>query len=210
MSKSGIFQNEVGLQNFYKNAIVAYEHPTPDNAQEAYDALMDLPIQIMDSDFDRLKEVLAILPNHFLDLYINNVIKDISDAPLMYLVGYRSLLGIFTDAQYSYVMKQLNLQSEDEPTAYYFIAGIKLFTEDSPEIALHYFNRIDNELGDYFSGLCYYHLKNYENTRRLLQSLFEELLNLQEAMVEFQTDEEYVLLLYDLSQYAISTNVLLG
>ncbi|MEC7784455.1 MAG: endonuclease NucS domain-containing protein [Bacteroidota bacterium] len=210
MNTSTNYEDEAGLEHFYRLAVQAAEEQTKEASARAYDAMLDVQNQIRDSDFDRFKEVLAILPNHFLDLYVDDVIKDISDAPLMYLVSHRSLLGMFTDAQYSYVKKQLNLQSEDEPTAYYFIAGIELFTEDSPEMALHYFSKIDNELGEYFSGLCYYHLKNYENAKRLLQSLFEELLNLQEAVVEFQTDEEYGLLLYDLSQYAISANVLLG
>lgn len=209
MTNTNPYEDEAGLEHFYRLAAQAAEKQTEAASARAYEAMLAVQMLLVEQDYVRFSAVLATLPNSFLDLYIADVIREIDVLPLLYLIHHHSILGLLTDAQYAYAKHQLKVKFEDAPAAYDFICGIEFFTEDSPELALPYFTKIDNELGEYFSGMCYYHLKDYENAKRLLQALFEELLSIQEYAVEFQTDEFFGLLLHDLSQYVLGANIML-
>ncbi|WP_405330218.1 endonuclease NucS domain-containing protein [Leeuwenhoekiella sp. LLG6367-2.1] len=209
MSKSDNFQDEVGLQNFYKKAIVAYEHPTPDNAQEAYDALMDMQTQMIDEDPKRFEEVFQLLPNSFVEIYAEQVIKDIQEAPLMYLLSHNTFFMFFTEAQYSYLREQLKGYA-DNTTAYNFIRGIDYLLDESYEIALHYFKTVENTLGDYYLAVCYYNLSNYQNAIRLFQTVLTDIQGVQKNVPQLNEDTDLRLLSYDLCQYILSAAVSIG
>ncbi|PHR96646.1 MAG: hypothetical protein COA80_08585 [Leeuwenhoekiella sp.] len=210
MDTTNRYDDEAGLEHFYRLAVKASEEQTAVASAKAYEAMFDIQIQIIHSDYARFKEVLAILPDSFLDLYAQDVIKDISEAPLNYLLSHKAFLGMISDEQYEYVKQQLSLHREGEPLAYNFIRGVELLTEDTPEIALFYFKSVDNLLGDYYLALCYYGLENYENARRLFKQLLQELLDLQKQSSELQSDPDFGLLLYDHCQFILSANVVLG
>ncbi|RXG29877.1 endonuclease NucS domain-containing protein [Leeuwenhoekiella marinoflava] len=204
------YEDEAGLQRFYRLAIKACEEQTRESAFKAYQAMLDLQIHIVYSDYNRFEEVLATLPDSFLDYYVSDVIKDISEAPINYLLSHKFFFGMISDEQYEYVKQQLTLQGESEPMAYNFIRGVELLTEDTPEIALFYFNTIDNQLGDYYLAVCYYNLENYKNARRLFQAVLTDIQELQKSAPQLNEDTDLRLLSYDLCQYILSASVSIG
>lgn len=202
-------EDAAGLERFYTLALQAALVQTEEASARAYEAMEEVQALLVTHDHERFGDVLETLPYSFFDLYVADMIEEIDVNPLLYLIDHQSILGLLTDEHYAYVKHQLKVKGADAPAAYDFICGIELFMQSSPELALPYFTKIDNELGEYFSGMCYYHLKDYEHAKRLLQVLFESLLSLQEDFEEFQTHETYGYLLYDLSHYALGANVLL-
>lgn len=202
-------EDAAGLERFYTLALQAALVQTEEASAQAYEAMLEVQYLLVTYDQERFSEVLETLPSSFFDLYVADLIEEIDVHPLLYLIDHQSITGLLAYEHYEYVKHQLKEKGADAPAAYDFICGIELFMKGSPELALPYFTKIDNELGAYFSGMCYYHLKEYEQAKRLLQALFESLLSLQEDFEEFQTHETYGYLLYDLSHYALGANVIL-
>ncbi|MFI8379499.1 endonuclease NucS domain-containing protein [Leeuwenhoekiella sp. NPDC079379] len=209
MSKLDNNQGEVGLQNFYKKAILANENPIPDNVQEAYDALMDLQTQMIDEDSKRFEEVIHLLPNSFVEIYAEQVIKDIQEVPLMFLINHLNFFSFFSEMQYFYLRKQLKLYSDDT-IAYNFISGIDYLIDESYESALHYFKTVENTLGDYYLAVCYYNLSNYENALRLFKYVLADIQELQKNVPQLKDNTDILLLSYDLCQYILSSAVSIG
>tara|TARA_B100002049_G_C16066910_1_gene370906 strand:+ start:222 stop:908 length:687 start_codon:yes stop_codon:yes gene_type:complete len=209
MSDLDTYDDAAALEHFYTLALQAALVRTEEASAKAYEAMQEVLVLLIAHDRARFEHVLATLPNSFYDLYVEELINKIDFNALFYCIDHHSILGLLTDEHYAYVKHQLQVKGGDAPAAYDFICGLERFMQGSPELALPYFTKIDSELGEYFLGMCYYQLKDYEHAKRLLQALFESLLSLQQDYEEFQTHETYGYLLYDLSHYALEANVIL-
>lgn len=209
MSDLDTYDDAAELEHFYTLALQAALVRTEEASAKAYEAMQEVLVLLIAHDRARFEHVLATLPNSFYDLYVEELINEIDFNALFYFIDHHSILGLLTDEHYAYVKHQLQVKGGDAPAAYDFICGLERFMQGSPELALSYFTKIDSELGEYFLGMCYHQLKDYEHAKRLLQALFESLLSLQQDYEEFQTHETYGYLLYDLSHYALGANVIL-
>ncbi|WP_370176654.1 hypothetical protein [Leeuwenhoekiella palythoae] len=209
MSDLDTYDDAAALEHFYTLALQAALVRTEEASAKAYEAMLEVQALLVAHDRARFEDVLETLPNSFYDLYVADLINEIDFNALFYFIDHHSILGLLADDHYTYVKHQLQVKGGDAPAAYDFICGLEHFMQGSPELALPYFTKIDSELGEYFLGMCYYQLKDYEHAKRLLQALFESLLSLQQDYEEFQTHETYGYLLYDLSHYALEANVIL-
>ena len=209
MNDTHEYYDEDALEQFYTLAAQAALIRTKEASAQAYEAMQEVQDLLVAHDRARFEDVLETLPNSFFDLYVAELIDEIDMNALFYYLDYPSILGLLTEEHYAYVKHQLQVKGADAQEAYDFICGIEFFMQNSPELALPYFTKLDSELGEYFAGMCYYQLKDYEHAKRLLQGLFEYLLRFQQDVEEFQTHETYGCLLYDLSHYALGANVVL-
>lgn len=89
-------------------------------------------------------------------------VEDLNDTPEMYFMTWELIFELLNDYEFNNFL-ELSLENYTDGNADDYINGMIKLNEDSPEIALFYFNRIDHYLASYFVGLCYSDLENDEN-----------------------------------------------
>lgn len=120
---------------------------------EAYDFNRDdsQSLSIFNGQNERFYEELAKL---FVD--------DINDFSAIYFLVWEGLIEQFNEESKN-IFFGVGLTLSEDTDAWDYINGLVKLEEDSPEIALFYFNRIEYYVASYFVGLCYMCLENDEN-----------------------------------------------
>lgn len=108
------------------------------------------------------REAFANLPSELIDFIANVFVEDLNEFPTMYFLSYEPLLSFF-DRETKASLFEKSLAISEGTDANDFINGFIKLSDESSDLALFYFNRIDNFVADYFIGICYQENENYEN-----------------------------------------------
>ena len=146
-------------------------------------------------DDDKSKESLNNLPIEFYNEIAKEFVLDLEDFPQQYFLFWESILGFFEPKTFSLFL-EISKTISDNSDASDYINGIIEFDNGKPEIALYYFNRIDDFASCYFIGLCYLELENYENAIKnllLFINHFQELRDkvLKSSQIDFSENIHY-------------------
>jgi len=131
--------------------------------KEAVNCLTDeLIVQDLLIDEKKSKEVLNGQAKEFYFEIAKEFVLDLEEFPQQYFLFWESILGYFEPNTLALFLEISNTVSDNSDASDY-INGIIESDNGKPEIALFYFNRIDDFASCYFIGLCYLELENYEN-----------------------------------------------
>ncbi|MEI6408343.1 MAG: endonuclease NucS domain-containing protein [Bacteroidota bacterium] len=89
-------------------------------------------------------------------------VNDLNESPELYFLNWDALID-FLNEESKNIFFSISIDLSEGTDAWDYINGIVKLEDDSPEIALFYFNRIDDYVVCYFKGYCYMCLENDEN-----------------------------------------------
>ena len=137
------------------------ENPTDERLKELLDSYENELIveELFD---DNAKKAFRNLPLEMIEFIASRFVEDLNEFPTMYFLSYEQLFSFF-NSEVKAVLYEKALLISYETDANDFINGFLKLSNDSPDLALFYFNRINNYVADYFIGICYQENENYEN-----------------------------------------------
>lgn len=143
------------LEELYDN----YQEETFAQLKECYEN--ELIIEELFQENERTIKAINYAPNEFYEFVANHFVYDLNNFPEMYFLSYEMFFSFFKEDNLS---KFLNISLElSNGDATDYINGLIKLREESPEIALFHFNRIEDYFADYFISICYQQMENFEN-----------------------------------------------
>jgi tetratricopeptide (TPR) repeat protein len=152
-------------------------------------------------DDKKSKVSLNGLPIEFYNEIGKEFVLDLEEFPQQYFLFWESILGFFQPKTLTLFL-EISKKISNNSDASDYINGIIESDNGKPEIALFYFNRIDDFASCYFIGLCYLELENYENAIRnlvLFLNDFEELQIkvLETSKIDFSENSHYIVTIWN-------------
>jgi tetratricopeptide (TPR) repeat protein len=132
-----------------------------DDTRECLDGEVDIE-EFLGQDKKRLSEVLNGQHERFYDFIALPVIEDLNEFPEMYFIIWESFIDML-DVHSLQLFNDTAIALAGSSDAKDYLEGIKHLKNNNPELALYNFSNIDNYVANYFIGLCYLELSNYEN-----------------------------------------------
>ena len=138
-------------------------------------------------DIELSKNVLNGQSEKFYNELAFDFVEDLNEFTEMYFLLWEPLLYFFNSKTKNYFLETaLELSHNSDATDY--INGIIELKNDSPEIAIFHFNRIEDYVASYFIAICYLELENFENSikqnEKFLKNLNKILENKSEINLE--------------------------
>lgn len=133
-------------------------------SKKDFDALYEMWMDSSDEHMSHLQNT-NIFNGHTDDFYEElsyHFVTDLNEAPLTYFEMWEPIIGSFHQSTKELFL-QKTLENSTEGDAGDYVQGMIYLTEGQFEFALIRFNRIDNAVAAYFTGICYLELENYEN-----------------------------------------------
>ena len=157
----------------------------------------ELIVEDLLSNENKSKEVLNGQSIEFYTEIAKEFVLDLEEFPQQYFLFWESILGFFHPKTLTLFLEISNTISNNSDASDY-INGFIESDNGKPEIALFYFNRIDDFASCYFIGLCYLELENYENAIKnyiLFLNHFVELRNkiLETSEIDLSESVHYTL-----------------
>lgn len=145
---------------------------------------MELSRNVLNGQSERLYNELAF-----------DFVEDLNELTETYFLIWEPLFYFFNSKTKSYFFETaLELSHNSDATDY--INGIIELENDSPEIALFHFNRIEDYVAKYFIAICYLEMENFENSikqnEKFLKNLGKFLENKSE--IDLENDEGILIL----------------
>ncbi len=138
-------------------------------------------------DIELSKNVLNGQSEKFYNELAFDFVEDLNEFTEMYFLLWEPLLYFFNSKTKNYFLETaLELSHNTDATDY--INGIIELENESPDIALFHFNRIEDYVASYFIAICYLELENFENSikqnEKFLKNLNKILENKSEINLE--------------------------
>jgi|TARA_R100000479_G_scaffold34767_1_gene15099 hypothetical protein len=144
------------LSNYKKN-------PTEKGLKKLKDSYEnELVVEELYKENSITRKAFANLPSEFIEFIANIFVEDLNEFPTMYFLSYEPLFSFFSSEVKENLFEK-SLSISEGTDANDFINGFIKLSDESSDLALFYFNRIDNYVADYFIGICYQENENYEN-----------------------------------------------
>lgn len=157
------------LEELYDN----YQEETFNQLKECYEN--ELIIEELFQENERTIKAVNFAPKEFYEFLANHFVYDLNNFPEMYFLSYEMFFSFFEEDNLSKFFNiALNLSNGDATD---YINGLIKLREESPEIALFHFNRIEDYFADYFISICYQQMENFENAIKTINrflNAFEE------------------------------------
>lgn len=146
----------------------------------------DFYVDVLHPNADNTRDLLNGQDKRFYQELASVFVNNLNDLPLMYFMLWEPIIYFFNaDTKYAFYRTCLELSNFSEATD--FINGFIEIEENlSPEIAQYHFNRIEHYVGNYFTGLCYLDLRNYENAIKKNEIFIS---NLEDLIIATAEDE---------------------
>jgi|GEM_PF-1280832 len=133
-----------------------------DDTRECFDGEVDIE-RFLAQDENRLRQVLKGQHERFYDFLALQFVEDLNEFPEMYFLAWETFLHFLDEESLSVFLRTATILAGNSNATNY-IEGIKQLDNFSPELAIYYFSDIDGYVANYFIGLCYFELLNYENS----------------------------------------------
>lgn len=146
-------------------------------------------------DIEHSKKVLNGQSERLYNELAFDFVEDLNELTEMYFLIWEPLFYFFNSKTKScFFETALELSHNSDATDY--INGIIELENESPEIALFHFNRIEDYVASYFIAICYLELGNFENSikqnEKFLKNLAKTLENKSE--IDLENDEGILIL----------------
>jgi len=141
------------------------ENFTSENFKELRKCFKDeLIIEELFDENQRTKNALNSAPKEFIEFMASEFVEDLNDFPEMYFLSYEQFHTFFSNSKILEFYEIALTKTKDGDNSFYFLNGLIYLFNESPEIALFYFNEIGNYVAEYFISICYQELENFENS----------------------------------------------
>lgn len=129
------------------------------------------------------KKAFTNLPSELIEFIASKFVEDLNGFPTMYFLFYEPLLSFF-NSELKASLFEKSLAISEGTDANDFINGFIKLSNESSDLALFYFNRIDNYVADYFIGICYQENENYENALKSYHRFLNGLSKIEKITIE--------------------------
>ncbi len=133
-----------------------------DETLECLDGEVDIEV-FLAQDENRVHQALNGQHERFYGFWALQFVEDLNEFPEMYFLAWETFLHHLDDKSLQVFLKTATILAGNSNATNY-IEGVKQLNNFSPELALYYFSNIDDYVANYFIGLCYFELLNYENS----------------------------------------------
>jgi len=134
----------------------------------------ELIIEELFQENERTISALNDAPIEFIEFLASEIVSDFDQFPEIYFLSYEEFFSFFSEQKLNQLYNIAIEKANDEENGFYFVNGLKYLLNSSPEIALFYFNQIDNYVSEYFISACYQELDNYENSIKSAEKFLKE------------------------------------
>tara|TARA_R100000501_G_C2516282_1_gene45567 strand:+ start:80 stop:493 length:414 start_codon:yes stop_codon:yes gene_type:complete len=129
------------LSNYKKN-------PTEKGLKKLKDSYEnELVVEELYKENSITRKAFANLPSEFIEFIANIFVEDLNEFPTMYFLSYEPLFSFFSSEVKENLFEK-SLSISEGTDANDFINGFIKLSDESSDLALFYFNRIDNYVAD--------------------------------------------------------------
>lgn len=201
MSKMNHIHNQEALDAFYLAVGNLDDNASRAELEKVYSLLQEIPTGDMDADHDYMSAAIQSLPSAYLDLIATDIVNDLIDNPIFYVIQHLPLYDLMDSEQASYLnSKVLEIGGGTDAVTIY--AALNLMEHGNHETALSYLNGLEGNIyAKYLKGLSYVQNEEPENAVRHFQNLLSELKKLEKSFlpnIDLLSDLSYTLFWLDI------------
>lgn len=155
------YTNSDSLTSFYKATELVKRDFTSENLSNLIETYGDVFVEDLARDREKAKIAISDLPLEFYTYLAKSFVENLNNIPEFWMIHNWRLYDMFTLELKNYINNEV-LKFGNDTSAGYIYQGL-LAMDESPDLAIIYFNKVEHYLAAYYKGFCYHDLKNYPN-----------------------------------------------
>ena len=150
------------LYDFYEASAAIKADFTEERLSNLLECLEDVYLDDLLSDLENAEKAIADLPMRFYDHLADDFVDSLNNHPELWMMSNSLLHQVLTDEMSHYIIQRI-FKTAPGTNAEYFYKGDMALQNDSPDLALIYFDQMDHFLANLYKANCYSALDSYSN-----------------------------------------------